>query len=287
MPYKNKIPKTEATQNMINYICLFPFHVHRYRMLYKPMFKVAHKTVTELEWRCCPGFTGVGCNSIPTAYGMKAMPPFQDQMPSYKGPRPSHKGLQPSYKGLHPNFKGPLSSSQGSKSSFKGPMPAFKGRMPSYIDPVNAYEEKAPFYKGQMPPFYGPMSQPNHNRNLWNQPLSPSNIMDENSGPDTAPSYPGASFEPYLEPGMDHPDTVLEQENPLINMEEAEQDPISDAQESIGNYQDPIPDQQQSILHPEPKPVPETPADSSKSEINHGEIKICFNNSTCMFQYNK
>uniref|UniRef100_A0AAR2KWV4 EMI domain-containing protein n=1 Tax=Pygocentrus nattereri TaxID=42514 RepID=A0AAR2KWV4_PYGNA len=31
----------------------------KYRMVYKPLFKVIHKTMTELEWRCCPGFTGI------------------------------------------------------------------------------------------------------------------------------------------------------------------------------------------------------------------------------------
>uniref|UniRef100_A0A8C4I744 Elastin microfibril interfacer 3a n=1 Tax=Dicentrarchus labrax TaxID=13489 RepID=A0A8C4I744_DICLA len=32
-----------------------------YRLMYKPLYKVAHKTVTELEWRCCPGYSGYGC----------------------------------------------------------------------------------------------------------------------------------------------------------------------------------------------------------------------------------
>uniref|UniRef100_A0A8C2KSJ6 Elastin microfibril interfacer 3a n=1 Tax=Cyprinus carpio TaxID=7962 RepID=A0A8C2KSJ6_CYPCA len=33
----------------------------KYRMYYKPMYKVAYKTMTELEWKCCPGYAGVGC----------------------------------------------------------------------------------------------------------------------------------------------------------------------------------------------------------------------------------
>uniref|UniRef100_A0A8C2X6S0 Elastin microfibril interfacer 3a n=1 Tax=Cyclopterus lumpus TaxID=8103 RepID=A0A8C2X6S0_CYCLU len=33
----------------------------QYRLMYKPIYKVAHKTVTELEWRCCPGYSGYGC----------------------------------------------------------------------------------------------------------------------------------------------------------------------------------------------------------------------------------
>lgn len=73
----------------------------RYRLMYKPLYKVAHKTVTELEWRCCPGYFGYGC--------MEGHPVYQHPMkmyPPFKGP--PMKG-QP-YKG--PMFKGPM---------FKGP----------------------------------------------------------------------------------------------------------------------------------------------------------------------
>uniref|UniRef100_A0A3Q3X4E5 EMI domain-containing protein n=1 Tax=Mola mola TaxID=94237 RepID=A0A3Q3X4E5_MOLML len=50
-----------------------------YRLLYKPLFKVAHKTVTELEWRCCPGYSGYGCMEGHPVYQhpMKMMPPFK------------------------------------------------------------------------------------------------------------------------------------------------------------------------------------------------------------------
>ncbi|XP_062283120.1 EMILIN-3 [Scomber scombrus] len=82
----------------------------QYRLMYKPLYKVAHKTVTELEWRCCPGYSGYGCMEGPPAYQhpMKMMPPFKG--PQYKGPM--SKG--PMFKG--PQYKGPMS---------KGPM--FKG----------------------------------------------------------------------------------------------------------------------------------------------------------------
>uniref|UniRef100_A0A4W4FFY6 EMI domain-containing protein n=1 Tax=Electrophorus electricus TaxID=8005 RepID=A0A4W4FFY6_ELEEL len=76
-----------------------------YQMFYKPMYKVAFKTVTELEWRCCPGFTGVACNVQPGAYGMKAMPPFKGPMSSNKGPQLFRKGPAPSYKGPMTSFK--------------------------------------------------------------------------------------------------------------------------------------------------------------------------------------
>ncbi|KAM8864195.1 EMILIN-3 isoform 2-T2 [Spinachia spinachia] len=68
----------------------------QYRLMYKPIFKVAHKTVTELEWRCCPGFSGYGCMEGHPVYQhpMKMMPPFNG--PQFKGPQ---------FKG--PTFKGP------------------------------------------------------------------------------------------------------------------------------------------------------------------------------------
>ncbi|KAI5614015.1 EMILIN-3 [Silurus asotus] len=228
----------------------------RYRMFYKPMFKVAHKTMTELEWRCCPGFTGVGCNIGPTAYGMKAMPPFKGYVPSYKGPMPSHKGPQPA-------MKGPIPSYKGSMPPFKGPMPAFKGHIPSYNRPVNANEERVSFNKGPMPPFHSI-----YNRNLWNQHMPPSNTMDEYPGPNAAPSYPDSSYETYQVPETDHPDTVLEDDNPLTGDQDSVIDHILEDQGPVTNYQDSIADQQQSISHAETKPVPETQASSGDSEPN-------------------
>uniref|UniRef100_A0A3Q3FFH2 Elastin microfibril interfacer 3a n=1 Tax=Labrus bergylta TaxID=56723 RepID=A0A3Q3FFH2_9LABR len=77
-----------------------------YRLMYKPTYKVAHKTVTELEWRCCPGYSGYGCMEGPPVYQhpMKMMPPFEG--PQMKGPLmrgPPMKG--PQMKG--PPMKGP------------------------------------------------------------------------------------------------------------------------------------------------------------------------------------
>uniref|UniRef100_A0A3Q2Q536 Elastin microfibril interfacer 3a n=1 Tax=Fundulus heteroclitus TaxID=8078 RepID=A0A3Q2Q536_FUNHE len=58
-----------------------------YRLLYKPMYKVAHKTVTELEWRCCPGYSGYNCMEGQQIYQhpMRMMPPFKG--PPMKGPQ--------------------------------------------------------------------------------------------------------------------------------------------------------------------------------------------------------
>ncbi|KAF5893960.1 Emilin3-like, partial [Clarias magur] len=234
---------------------------HKYRMLYKPVFKVAYKTMTELEWRCCPGFTGVGCNIGPSAYGMKAMPPFKGQGPSNKGPMPSDKGLQPS-------FKGPLSAYKGSTSHFKGPMSANKGRVPSYNEPVNGYKGRVPFQKGPMPVFQHPMPQNNYNRNLWNQPLTQNNVMHGYPGHNAAPPYTDNSFEPYQEPETDHHDTILEEDNPLIKNHDSEDDTISADHEPITNYQDPIRDNQQSIPQPETTLGSETKASSGDSGLN-------------------
>ncbi|XP_063523324.1 collagen alpha-1(XXVI) chain isoform X3 [Pongo pygmaeus] len=34
----------------------------RYRTLIRPTYRVSYRTVTALEWRCCPGFTGSNCD---------------------------------------------------------------------------------------------------------------------------------------------------------------------------------------------------------------------------------
>ncbi|XP_037101555.1 EMILIN-3-like [Syngnathus acus] len=77
-----------------------------YRLIYKPMYKVAHKTVTELEWRCCPGYSGYDCMEGPPPYqhSMKSMPPFN--RPPFRGPQ---------FKG--PQYKAPMFKA----SIFKGP----------------------------------------------------------------------------------------------------------------------------------------------------------------------
>uniref|UniRef100_A0A671WGQ7 Elastin microfibril interfacer 3 n=1 Tax=Sparus aurata TaxID=8175 RepID=A0A671WGQ7_SPAAU len=38
-----------------------------YRTFFKPKYKVGYKTVTELEWRCCPGYSGENCHDGPTS----------------------------------------------------------------------------------------------------------------------------------------------------------------------------------------------------------------------------
>ncbi|XP_056131258.1 EMILIN-3 [Lampris incognitus] len=48
-----------------------------YRTFFKPKYKTGYKTVTELEWRCCPGFSGEKCFEGPTSTPDVMMPPFK------------------------------------------------------------------------------------------------------------------------------------------------------------------------------------------------------------------
>uniref|UniRef100_A0A8C4EPF6 EMI domain-containing protein n=1 Tax=Dicentrarchus labrax TaxID=13489 RepID=A0A8C4EPF6_DICLA len=55
-----------------------------YRTFYKPKYKVGYKTVTELEWRCCPGYSGESCYDGPTS-----LPIPTGQLPAGNG-RPNY-----------------------------------------------------------------------------------------------------------------------------------------------------------------------------------------------------
>uniref|UniRef100_A0AAV2LX79 EMI domain-containing protein n=1 Tax=Knipowitschia caucasica TaxID=637954 RepID=A0AAV2LX79_KNICA len=65
-----------------------------YRTIFKPKYKVGYKSVTELEWRCCPGSSGEGCSEGPSSEPGAANPPFKalPYRPGMKGfphgPRP-------------------------------------------------------------------------------------------------------------------------------------------------------------------------------------------------------
>nr|XP_033483870.1 EMILIN-3 [Epinephelus lanceolatus] len=54
-----------------------------YRTIYKPKYKVGFKTVTELEWRCCPGHSGENCYDGPTS--------LPDVMTPFKGGGSPHR----------------------------------------------------------------------------------------------------------------------------------------------------------------------------------------------------
>ncbi|KAJ1190939.1 hypothetical protein NDU88_000258 [Pleurodeles waltl] len=40
--------------------------IQRYRVSFRPRYSIGFKTVTELEWKCCPGYSGVDCRLGPT-----------------------------------------------------------------------------------------------------------------------------------------------------------------------------------------------------------------------------
>lgn len=40
------------------------FFFFRYHTRFRPTYKIAYKTVTELEWRCCPGHQGPDCREL-------------------------------------------------------------------------------------------------------------------------------------------------------------------------------------------------------------------------------
>ncbi|XP_029105531.1 EMILIN-3 [Scleropages formosus] len=69
-----------------------------YRTFYKPKYKVGYKTITELEWRCCPGHSGEGCIEGPTSLPDMMMPPFKGSLP-----RPPFKGYPHGHPRVHPD----------------------------------------------------------------------------------------------------------------------------------------------------------------------------------------
>ncbi|KAI6074250.1 Collagen alpha-1(XXVI) chain isoform X6 [Aix galericulata] len=44
------------------------------RTLIRPTYKMSYRTVTTLEWRCCPGFTGSNCEEANIVQGSPPVP---------------------------------------------------------------------------------------------------------------------------------------------------------------------------------------------------------------------
>ncbi|XP_030068675.1 EMILIN-3 [Microcaecilia unicolor] len=94
-----------------------------YRTLYRPKYIIGYKAVTELAWRCCPGFTGEGCHEDPTQqpgllthFPSPKIPPVSNMFP---GPK-----IPPSHPKLHPEpFPGPPSPPK--KSDYGRKVPGF------------------------------------------------------------------------------------------------------------------------------------------------------------------
>ncbi|XP_035594709.1 EMILIN-3 [Oncorhynchus keta] len=129
-----------------------------YRLMYKPVYKVAHKTVTELEWRCCPGYSGYGCMEGPPAYNhpIKAMPPYKGS--PFKGP--------------------PITGNPWSQTKSPPPMKSY---------PMVAKD----------PPMKGPPPMKSYPMKAKGPPPSKSYPIRHFGPPMTHPSYPVSSFERY------------------------------------------------------------------------------------------
>lgn len=84
--------------------CVFP---GRYRTLFKPQYKVGYKTITELEWRCCPGFSGESCGDGPISDPDAMIPPFRGSFPQpgVKGYPRGHPNIPFPFPGGHPDNK--------------------------------------------------------------------------------------------------------------------------------------------------------------------------------------
>ncbi|XP_016403850.1 EMILIN-3 [Sinocyclocheilus rhinocerous] len=76
-----------------------------YRTLFKPQYKVGYKTITELEWRCCPGFSGESCGDGPTSDPDAMMPKGSFPRPGVKGYHRGHPNIPFPFPGGHPDNK--------------------------------------------------------------------------------------------------------------------------------------------------------------------------------------
>lgn len=59
-----------------------------YRTRFRPTYKIAYKLVTELEWRCCPGYQGPDCRELKGSPNRQPVHP-QSHQPSHPG-QPRH-----------------------------------------------------------------------------------------------------------------------------------------------------------------------------------------------------
>uniref|UniRef100_A0A3Q4B5A6 Uncharacterized protein n=1 Tax=Mola mola TaxID=94237 RepID=A0A3Q4B5A6_MOLML len=70
---------------------------YRYQNRFRPTYKISFKTVTELEWRCCPGFQGLDCKDLKP-------PPYRQTVPGvqpYHIPNPGHANRHTQKTGHH------------------------------------------------------------------------------------------------------------------------------------------------------------------------------------------
>ncbi|XP_023367646.1 EMILIN-1 isoform X2 [Otolemur garnettii] len=72
-----------------------PASRHRYRSFLRPRYRVAYKTVTDMEWRCCQGYGGSDCGEGP------APAPGPTPSTPHPLPRPARPNLSGSSAGSH------------------------------------------------------------------------------------------------------------------------------------------------------------------------------------------
>lgn len=53
--------KQENESKQLIVITLICFVFFSYKTVVRPSYKVVYRTVTSLEWKCCPGFSGTAC----------------------------------------------------------------------------------------------------------------------------------------------------------------------------------------------------------------------------------
>lgn len=65
----------------------------RYRTYMRPRYKVAYKLVTDMEWKCCHGYSGADCNDGPVgATGSHVSVNRPQHRPGYGGGSGGHAG---------------------------------------------------------------------------------------------------------------------------------------------------------------------------------------------------
>ncbi|XP_055786611.1 EMILIN-3-like [Salvelinus fontinalis] len=232
-----------------------------YRLMYKPVYKVAHKTLTELEWRCCPGYSGSGCMEGPPAYNhpIKAMPPFKGSPfkgPPIKGnPWSQTKGPPPmkSYPMLakDPPMKGPPPmksypmKAKGPHPSKSYPIRHFGPPMthPSY--PVSSFERYPSVPQHHRKPDHhepGPdhHSDPDHHKPDQHKPEPDHHEEPDHQGPDH--HQPESDLEPdhQQQPGLDQPDQPYHTDHSELEPVAEETAPPAGSQEIDGQALDTV-----------------------------------------------
>uniref|UniRef100_A0A8C2CN26 Elastin microfibril interfacer 2a n=1 Tax=Cyprinus carpio TaxID=7962 RepID=A0A8C2CN26_CYPCA len=62
-----------------------------YRTRFQPTYKIAYKTVTELEWRCCPGYQGPDCRELKDSPNGQIAFPQSNPQQAQHGQRPERR----------------------------------------------------------------------------------------------------------------------------------------------------------------------------------------------------